>query len=285
MFVMLQQENSQHEEDGDVKHQETSLSATKQGDKKSKKGRQSPDREKEIQQQKEDEHESSDEEQEKMKNGTLSDHSSDEVEAVTEVVMQRSLSQEFTLINGKIAALQKLEKQHQEREKMQAKTAPVNDTPSTNSITTTAAANNSSGVKSQSPNQKTQQQQPTLQKTRPVTTAPTNKPSEGQYTTMTSRRQQQQQQPQQAKDAMENGQKYYSGEHNTRLPPQQRQTMKDKETMAGRDSRDTRYHYAPNPNRIKQLPPRFQRMAQEQMANQQQQQQQYVRNNLYSFHV
>jgi len=273
VFVTLQLENNHHEEDGDSKHQETSIPTTKQEEKKSKKGQQSPDGDKEEQKQKEeDEQESSDEEQEKIKNGTLSDHSSDEMEEPTEIMMKRSLSQEFTLINGKIAALQKLEKQHQEREKMLA----MNDTQSNN----TAASINSTDVKSQAHNQKVQQQQQqqVVQKTRPMTSAPnttTTKPTEGQYTTMTSRRQQQQQ----VKDMerIDNGQKYHSGDHNTRPQPQQRPMMKDKDMMMGRDNRDTRYHYAPNPNRIKQLPPRFQRMAQEQLANQQQQQQQHVR--------
>ena len=45
--------------------------------------------------------------------------------------------------------------------------------------------------------------------------------------------------------------------------------------MMDRNNHEARFHYAPNPNRIKQLPMRFQQMAQEQLANQQQQQQQH----------
>ena len=114
-----------------------------------------------------------------------------------------------------------------------------------------------------------------MQKSRPTNPSSITKPSD-QYTTMTSRKLQvQPSSSQQTKEPerIDAGQKFYSGDYNGRVPQSQRQVNRDKE-MVGRDSRETRFHYAPNPNRIKQLPPRFQRMAQEQLANQQQQQQQ-----------
>ena len=48
----------------------------------------------------------------------------------------------------------------------------------------------------------------------------------------------------------------------------------EKDTIT-RDNREARFYYPPCPNWFKQLPPSFQRMAQEQPANQHQQQQHF----------
>ena len=105
----------------------------------------------------------------------------------------------------------------------------------------------------------------------------TAKPSD-QYTMMASCKQQQPPPPsqQQAKDIdrINASQKFYSGDYNTI-----HQVTKHKEMM-GRDNHEAQFHYAPNPKRIKQLPLRFQQLAQEQLANQQQQQQQHLWNRL-----
>ena len=112
----------------------------------------------------------------------------------------------------------------------------------------------------------------------PSNPSSTAKPSD-QYIILTSGKQQQSPLPsqQQAKDTdrIEASQKFYSGGYNTRLPPTQHQVTNDKEIMSG-DNCEAWFHYAVNPNRIKQLPPQFQQMAQEQLANQQQQQQQHL---------
>ena len=145
-------------------------------------------------------------------------------------------------------------------------------------------SNGFSGVKPQTHNQEvaqqqTQSQQSTAQKSRPPNTATsTTKPGD-QYTTMTSSRQQQtitpSQQPAKESERAETGQKLYPNDYSSRVSPQLCQSTRDKD-IVGRDTGEAWFHYAPNPNRIKQLPPRFQCIytVQEQLANQQQQQQQ-----------
>ena len=216
---------------------------------------------------------SDDDEMEKGRSQGGSDHSSDDLELAAEMMMHRSSSQEFKLATSG----NKFEKQQEKSQGGKPATSEVHPN-SVNSLT----SNGSSGAKTQTHNQKVLQQQvqpqqsTVQQKSRLANTTSITKPGD-QYTTMTSRRQQQttppsQQQPKENERA-EAGQKFYSGDYNSRVPPPQRPATRDKDTM-GRDSREPRFHYAPNPNRIKQLPPRFQRMAQEQLANQQQQQQQ-----------
>ena len=83
----------------------------------------------------------------------------------------------------------------------------------------------------------------------------------------------------------EASQKFYSIDCNSRAPSSQRQVAREKDTVT-EDNREasSRFHYAPSHYQFKQLPPRFQRMAQEQPANQQQQQQQFQhsRSNSYN---
>ena len=111
-----------------------------------------------------------------------------------------------------------------------------------------------------------------MQKSQPSNPSSTAKPSD-QYTMMTSHKQQQPPPPsqQQAKDTdrIDASQKFYSGDYNTQLPPTRHEVTKGK--MMGRNNCEAQFHYAPNPNKINQLSPQFQRMAQEQLANQQQQ--------------
>ena len=209
---------------------------------------------------------SSDDETEKGRSQGGSDHSSDDLELAAEMMMHRSSSQEFKLATSG----------SKQQEKSQGGKSANNEVYS-NGIT----SNGASGTKTQTHNQKVQQEaqpQPsTVQKSRPTNATSTTKPAGDQYTTMTSRRQQQatppSQQPAKENERVETGQKFYSSDYNSRAPQPPRQPTRDKDGV-GRDSREARFHYAPNPNRIKQLPPRFQRMAQEQLANQQQQQQQ-----------
>lgn len=228
----------------------------------------------EDQQKEEAELDSSDEETEKGRSQGGSDHSSDDLELAAEIMMHRSSSQEFKLATSG----NKFEKQ---QEKIQGgKLTSTDVQPSSgNSLMSNGSTGNS---KTQTHNQKVTQQQAqpqqsTVQKSRPANPSPAVKPSD-QYIT-TSRRQQITppiQQQTKETERVEAGQKFYTGDYNARAPPPQRQVTRDKDA-AGRESREARFHYAPNPNRIKQLPPRFQRMAQEQLANQQQQQQQHVR--------
>ena len=234
---------------------------------------------------------SSDDETEKGRSQGESDHSSDDLEIAAEMMMHHSSSQEFKLATSG----NKFEKQQEKNQGGKCASSEVHSNGG-NSLT----FNGYSGAKTQTHNQKVPQQQAQpqqsiVQKSRPANTTSTTKPGD-QYTTMTSRRQQQatppsqqqQQQQQQQLQAKENervetGQKFYPGDYNSRVPPPPRQPTRDKDGV-GRDSREARFHYAPNPNRIKQLPPRFQRMAQEQLANQQQQQQQqHVR--FYHYHT
>ena len=81
----------------------------------------------------------------------------------------------------------------------------------------------------------------------------------------------------------EASQKFYSIDYNSRAPSSQRQVFWEKDTVTG-NNRKTRFHYAPSHHRFKQFPPSFQRMAQEQPANQQQQQQQsqHLQSNRYN---
>ena len=223
------------------------------------------------QQKEEVELDSSDDETEKGRSQGGSDHSSDDLELGAEMMMHYSSSQEFKLAPSG----NKFEK-HQEKNYGGKSTS--NDVQFNSSVS--PSSSNATGAKTQSHNQKAPQQQAqpqqlTMQKSRPTNPSSITKPSD-QYTTMTSRKQQVQPSSlQQTKEPerIDAGQKFYSGDYNGRVPQTQRQVNRDKE-MVCRDSRETRFHYAPNPNRIKQLPPRFQRMAQEQLANQQQQQQQ-----------
>ena len=188
-------------------------------------------------------------------------------------MMHRSSCQEF-----KLASSGNKYDKHQERSHGGKPTS--NDVQFNSSVSPSFGS--ATGAKTQSHNQKVPQQQAqpqqlTMQKSRPANPSATTKPSD-QYTTMTSRKQPVQppsQQQSKETERIDASQKFYSGDYNGRLPQSQRQVNRDKDVV-GRDSRETRFHYAPNPNRIKQLPPRFQRMAQEQLANQQQQQQQQM---------
>ena len=204
-----------------------------------------------------------------------SDHSSDKLELVSEMMMHRSSSQEFNLaISGN-----KFQKQ---QEKNQGERCTSTEVHSNNSGGNSLMSNGSSGAKPQTHNQEveqqqTQSQQSTAQKSRPPNAATsTTKPGD-QYTTMTGSRQQQtitpSQQPAKESERAETGQKLYPNDYSSRMSPQLHQSTRDKD-IVGRDTGEAWFHYAPNPNRIKQLPPRFQCMVQEQLANQQQQQQQ-----------
>ena len=224
-----------------------------------------------VHQKEEAEVESSDEEAEKERSQVGSDHSSEDLEISAEMTIHSSSSQEFKLATSG----SKFEK-HQEKNhggKLTNNEAY--------SVSITCGASNC--VKAQAHNQKVSQQhlvqpqQSTTQKPRPANAVPTAKPTD-QYITMSSRRQQSTSPSQQQTKEMEKaevGQKFYSSDYNSRAPSSQRQVAREKDTVT-RDNREARFHYAPNPNRIKQLPPRFQRMAQEQLANQQQQQQQQL---------
>ena len=98
--------------------------------------------------------------------------------------------------------------------------------------------------------------QSTVQKSRPpIAATSTTKPGD-QYTTMTSRRQQQtitpSQQPAKESKRAEIEQKFYPNDYTSRVPPQQRQSTRDKD-IVGKDICEAWFHYAPNPDRIKQL--------------------------------
>ena len=279
---MNSQTNVEDEGDSNNKQHDIPSTTIQEESKKSKstkKPQQLSDNEAtENQQQKEDiELDSSDDETEKGRSQGGSDHSSDDLDLAAEMMMHRSSSQEFKLATSG----NKFDKQQERNQggKQLTNDVQVNSSSSPTNNSSNGTAKTQS-YNQKAPQQQTQQpQQPAMQKSRPSNPSSTAKPSD-QYTMMTSRKQQQPPPPpsqQQAKDTdrIDASQKFYSGDYNTRLPPAQRQVTKDKEMM-GRDNREARFHYAPNPNRIKQLPPRFQRMAQEQLANQQQQQQQHV---------
>ena len=228
-------------------------------------------------QKKEVEIESSDEEAEKERSQSQggSDHSSDDLETSTEMMMNRSSSQEFKLATSASKFEKQQEKNHGGKQ-------------ASSEVTSVCIKCDASNVaKTQAHNQKASQQyqvqsqQSTPQKPRPANAVSTTKPAD-QYITMSSRRQQSTSPSLQQTKEAEAGQKFYSSDYNSRAPPSQRQVTREKDAIT-RDNREARFHYAPNPNRIKQLPPRFQRMAQEQLANQQQQQLQHVR--LHHYHL
>ena len=137
-------------------------------------------------------------------------------------------------------------------------------------------------VESQALNPKASQQHPvqpqqaSTQKPRPPNATPTTKLSD-QIIIMSSRRKQSTSPSLQQSKEMEKAeasQIFYSSDYNSQAPSSQRQIVVEIDTIT-RDNHEARFHYPISPNQFKQLTPGFQRMAQEQPANQHQQQQHF----------
>ena len=222
---------------------------------------------------------SSNEETVKQRSRGGSDHSSDDLEISADLMMCLSSCQGFqpTTLGSKF-------------EKQRVKTHGGKSA-SSEAYSVSGMCDTSNCIQSQAPNQEVsrqlpvQPQQSSTQKLHIANATPTTI-SADQHITMGSRRRQSispsLHHPKEMEKA-EASQTFHSFDYNSQAPSSQHQVVREKNSATG-DNRETRFHYAPSHHCFKQFPPSFQRMAQEQPANQQQQQQQsqYSQSNRYN---
>ena len=222
---------------------------------------------------------SSNEETVKQRSRGGSDHGSDDLEISADLIMHLSSCQGF-----QPATLgSKFEKQ---REKMHG-----GKSASSEAYSVSSTCDTSNCTQSQDPNQEASQrlpvqpQQSTTLKSHIANATPITI-SADQHITMSSQRLQSTSpylHHSREMEKVEASQTFHFIGYSSQAPSSQLQVVREKNTVT-RDNRETRFHYSPSHHRFKQFPPSFQRMAQEQPANQQQQQQQsqHSRSNRYN---